>query len=65
MPNLNVTLSDLEYVDCDECGAVGKYRKVGRNHFMCKKCGAHFVCTPCPPDCPDHIPAPETKETPR
>ena len=59
---MNIRLEDLEYIDCDNCRSVGKYRRLGKNHFVCKVCGEEFRCEPCPSNCPDHIAAPEGNE---
>ena len=56
---MKVTLSMLEYVDCDHCGAVGKYRRLGPNHFACKECGAESWAEPCPPSCPERHHGPD------
>ena len=41
-----VTVDALEFVDCDECRAVGKWTEIAPNKFRCE-CGAEVETAPC------------------
>jgi len=40
-------LEYLEFVDCDKCGAIGKWEELAPNKFRCKSCKDEIETVPC------------------